>query len=248
MAAPTTRATLIDYCLRRLGAPVIEINVDDDQVSDRIDEALQYYQEYHSDAIEHTYIKYQLTAADITNEYVTVGNDITAVVKILPIGMNSSAWHSDNWQYMLGTMNSLMRNSTGSIAQYEMSQQNLSLLRHRVGSAEGIRYNRHTNKLSIDVQWGTELKENDYIVMECYRIVDASSYSDVYNDMFLKQYSTALIKQQWGANLIKFEGMQLPGGVTMNGRQLYDDATEEIRLIREMMQVNYEEPVDFMVG
>ena len=121
-------------------------------------------------------------------------------------------------------------------------------MQHRMGTAEGVRYNRHQNKLHIEVKWGTEVKEGSYIVAEAYNIVDPSEYSSIYNDMFLKQYSTALIKQQWGANLIKFEGMQLPGGVTMNGRQLYDDATEEIRLIREYMQVNYEEPVDFMIG
>tara|TARA_B110000908_G_scaffold4733_1_gene6131 strand:+ start:1408 stop:2106 length:699 start_codon:yes stop_codon:yes gene_type:complete len=232
--------------MRRLGSPVIEINVDDDQVSDRIDEALQYYQEYHSDAIVKTYLKHVVTATDIANEYLTIADSVTSIVKVLPLGFGSSNWNSDNWQIMAQTMRDFQVG--GSIAEYEMSQQNISLMQHRMGTAEGVRYNRHQNKLHIEVKWGTEVKEGSYIVAEAYNIVDPSEYSSIYNDMFLKQYSTALIKQQWGANLIKFEGMQLPGGVTMNGRQLYDDATEEIRLIREYMQVNYEEPVDFMIG
>lgn len=246
MATPTSRASLIEYCMRRLGSPVIEINVDDDQVSDRIDEALQYYQEYHSDAIVKTYLKHVVTATDIANEYLTIADSVTSIVKVLPLGFGSSNWNSDNWQIMAQTMRDFQVG--GSIAEYEMSQQNISLMQHRMGTAEGVRYNRHQNKLHIEVKWGTEVKEGSYIVAEAYNIVDPSEYSSIYNDMFLKQYSTALIKQQWGANLIKFEGMQLPGGVTMNGRQLYDDATEEIRLIREYMQVNYEEPVDFMIG
>lgn len=246
MAAPTSRATLIEYCLRRLGAPVIEINVDDDQVSDRIDEALQFYQEYHSDAIVKTYLKHVVTADDIANEYITVADSVTSIVKVLPLGFGSSNWSSDAWQIMAQTMRDFQ--TGGSIAEYEMTQQNRSMLQHRMGTAEGVRYNRHQNKLLIEVQWGTEVKEGSYIVAEAYTLVDPSTYSSVYNDMFVKQYSTALIKQQWGSNLIKFEGMVLPGGVTMNGRQLYDDATEEIRLIRETMQVNYEEPADFMIG
>jgi len=246
MATPTSRASLIEYCMRRLGAPVIEINVDEDQVSDRIDEALQYYQEYHSDAIVKTYLKHVVTATDIANEYLTISDSVISIVKVLPLGFGSSNWNSDNWQIMAQTMRDFQVG--GSIAEYEMSQQNISLMQHRMGTAEGVRYNRHQNKLHIEVKWGTEVKEGSYIVAEAYNIVDPSVYSSIYNDMFLKQYSTALIKQQWGANLIKFEGMQLPGGVTMNGRQLYDDATEEIRLIREQMQVNYEEPVDFMIG
>ena len=132
---------------------------------------------------------------------------------------------------------------------YEMVQQYISLLDMKLnGSGEHVRWNRHMNQLHLDVDWESEINEGDYIIVEAMRIVDPSSYSDVYNDMFLKQYVTALIKQQWGANLIKFEGMQLPGGVVLNGRQLFDDATTEIQTIREQMQLNYEMPPDFYVG
>ena len=246
MAIPTSRSTLIEFCLRRLGAPVLEINVDEDQISDRIDEALQFYQEFHSDAIEKTYLKHQLTSTDITNEYITISDSVTSITKVLPLGYGGSEWSSDNWQFMLGTVNDLRYG--GSIAEYEMSQTQISLLQHRLGSSESIRYNRHTNKLHIDVDWGTEVKTNDFIVAECYVIVDPDTNTDIYNDRFLKQYATALIKQQWGANLIKFEGMQLPGGVTMNGQKIFDDAGEEILRIQETMQLNFEEPIDFMVG
>ena len=167
-------------------------------------------------------------------------------MKVLPLGFGSSTWSSDSWQVIAQTMRDFQVG--GSVAEYEMSQQNRSMIQHRMGSSEGVRYNRHQNKLHIEVQWGTEVVEDSYIVAEVYTLVDPSEYPSVYNDIFLKQYSTSLIKQQWGSNLIKFEGMVLPGGVTMNGRQLYDDATEEIRVLRENMQLNYELPTDFMIG
>jgi len=246
MATPTSRATLIDYCLRTLGSPVLEINVDEDQISDRIDDALQFFQEYNTEAIERIFLKHQLTADDISNGYVELGDSVTSVIRILPIGLGSAQWHSDNWQLMLSTMDALRYG--GSIAEYEMSQQNISMLEHRVGSAEGVRYNKHVDRLHINVDWGEEVKEDDYIVIECYAIVDPETYTEVYNDRLLKMYATQLIKQQWGANLIKFEGMQLPGGVTMNGQKIYDDATEVLREIRETAALNFEEPIDFMVG
>jgi|TARA_Y100000385_G_C13009349_1_gene600941 hypothetical protein len=249
MANPTTRQELIDYALRRLGAPVIEINVDEDQLEDRADDALQFYQEYHSDATMRVYLKHQITAADITNKYVSLGENILNVKRVFPIGNSQSSINMFSVKYQLHLNDIYDLSYIGDLMYYEMVQQYVSLLDMKLnGSGEHIRWNRHMNQLHLDVNWETDINEGDYIIVEAMRIVDAASYSDVYNDMFLKQYITALIKQQWGANLIKFEGMQLPGGVTLNGRQIFDDATTELQTIREQMQLNYEMPVDFYVG
>ena len=249
MANPTTRQELIDYALRRLGAPVIEINIDEDQLEDRIDDALQFYQEYHSDATMRVYLKHQITADDITNKYISINDNILNVKRVFPIGDSQSSINMFSVKYQLHLNDIYDLSYIGDLMYYEMVQQYVSLLDMKLnGSGEHVRWNRHMNQLHLDVNWESDIKEDDYIIVEAMRIVDPSTYSDVYNDMFLKQYVTALIKQQWGANLIKFEGMQLPGGVVLNGRQIFDDATEEISQIREQMQSNYEMPVDFYVG
>jgi hypothetical protein len=249
MANPNTRQELIDYALRRLGAPVIEINIDDDQIEDRVDDALQFYQEYHSDATMRVYLKHQITADDVTNKYITLNDNILYVKRVFPIGDSQSSINMFSVKYQMHLNDLYDLSYVGDLMYYEMVQQYVSLLDMKLnGNGEFVRFNRHMNQLHLDLDWESDVKENDYVIVECMRIVDPSTYSDVYNDMFLKQYVTALIKQQWGANLIKFEGMQLPGGVTLNGRQLFDDATEEISQIREQMQLNYEMPVDFYIG
>jgi hypothetical protein len=249
MANPNSRQTLIDYCLRRLGSPVIEINVDDDQVQDRIDDALQFYQEYHHDATIRTYLKHEVTEQNITDRSIPIGNNIIYVKSVFPISYNSNIDTMFDIKYQLHLNDLYDMSYIGDLVHYEMLQQYISLLDTTLNRASMfVRYNRHMDKLMIDIDWETSIKAGDFIVVECQAIVDPSTYSDVYNDMFLKQYATALIKQQWGANLIKFEGMQLPGGITINGRQLFDDANTELQTIREQMQLNYETPVDFFVG
>jgi len=249
MAIPTSRETLIDYCLRRLGAPVIEINIDDDQISDRIDDALQFYQEYHSDATMRMYIKHQLTSTDITNKYITITDNILFIKRVFPLSDQASSVNMFDVKYQMHLNDMYDLSYIGDLVHYEMVQQYISLLDLKLNGQNTIsRFNRHMNKLYLDIDWTADVKENDYIIIECMIIVDPEEFNDVYNDMFLKQYATQLIKQQWGANLIKFEGMQLPGGVTLNGRQIFDDATNELDKIREQMQLNYETPVDFFCG
>lgn len=248
--AITSRQGLIEYCLRKLGAPVLEINVDDDQIEDRIDDALQMYQEYHFDAIIRAYHKYQILQADVDNRYITTPDYITFIQRILPIG-SGGAYSSKNmfsltYQFAMNDLYPLAFN--GQVAEYTMTMSKLELMDMTFSGAEGIRYNRNMGRLYIDVDWGTEIKAGDWLILEAYRIVSPDEYNKIYNDIFLKQYATALIKRQWGQNLIKFEGMQLPGGVTMNGRQLFDDATQELQQLEEQMQTRYEEPVDFFVG
>lgn len=250
MANPTSRPTLIDYCLRRLGAPVIEINVDEDQIEDRIDDALQFYQEYNSDATMRTYLKHEITADDITNKYLTLNDNILYVKRIFSNAENSAGstgMFSVQYQMHLNDFQDL--SFIGNLVTYEMTQQYLSLIDMKItGAGEAIRFNRNMNQLHLDLDWSTEIYEGKFIIVECMRIIDPTAYPDVYNDMFLKQYATALLKQQWGSNLIKFEGMQLPGGVSINGRQIFDDATTELLAIREQMQLNYEMPADFYTG
>src|SRR6056300_157228 len=251
MANPNSRATLIDYCKRRLGDPVIEINVDEDQLEDRVDEALQYYQEYHSDATLRTYLKHQVTADDVTNEYIPLSSDITFVSKLFPVAssFNSSFNFFDiKYQMMLNDIADL-QNFAGDLAYYEQMQQYLGMLDMKLNGTPQVQFSRRQNRLYIFGDFADEdIKAGEYIIAEVYQIVDPDTHTSVYNDMWLKEYTTALIKQQWGANLIKFEGMQLPGGVILNGRQIYDDATSEIVQLRENIRLEHELPADFFVG
>lgn len=248
MARPNSRATLIDYCLRRLGAPVLEINVDDDQVNDRIDDALQFYQEYHSDAVKKVYLKHQLTETDITNGYIPIGDGTIFVTRVLNVtsSLSTSNMFSAKYQMFLNDLYNL--NYMGSMTNYFQTMSYMSMIDMVISGASEITFfNRHDNRLHLRIDW-SDVVVGQYIVVEGYQIVEPDTYSDVYDDMFLKQYATALIKQQWGANLIKFDGMQLPGGVTINARQIFDDATNEIAQIKEQMQLNYEAPPMFFVG
>ena len=251
MANPTSRATLIEYCKRRLGDPVIEINVDEDQLEDRVDEALQYYQEYHSDATVRTYLKHQITATDVTNEYIPISSDIIFVSKLFPISssFNSSYNFFDiKYQMMLNDIADL-QNFVGDLAYYEQMQQYLSMLDMKLNGTPQVQFSRRQNRLYIFGDFADEdIKAGEYIIAEVYQIVDPETYTSVYNDMWIKEYTTSLIKQQWGQNLIKFEGMQLPGGVVLNGRQIYDDATNEIAQLRENLRLEQELPPDFFVG
>ena len=251
MANPTSRATLIDYCKRRLGDPVIEINVDEDQLEDRVDEALQYYQEYHSDATLRTYLKHQVTATDVSNEYISLSSNIIFVSKLFPISssFNSSFNFFDiKYQMMLNDIADL-QNFAGDLAYYEQMQQYLSLLDVKLNGHPQVQFQRKQNRLYIFGDFAdNDIKEGEYIVAEVYEIVDPSTHTSVFNDMWVKEYTTALIKQQWGSNLLKFEGMQLPGGVVLNGRQIFDDATTDIDKLRETIRMEHEMPPDFFVG
>lgn len=246
MAKPNSRQTLIDYCLRSLGAPVVEINVDEDQIDDRVDEALQYYQQYHRDAIEKIYLKHQITQADIDNGYVAINDLITEVVRVFPLN-DSNASTDDalfDIDYQLHLEDVYNLGYTGSLVDYVMSKQYLTLIDMVIDADnKHISFKKHMNQLRIDMDWSKEVSVDEYIVIECYRIIDPTTYTDVYNDYYLKRYLTALIKFQWGTNLSKFEGMQMPGGITFNGRQILDDAREEIRQLEEEVRLNWEEPM-----
>jgi len=250
MAKPNSRATLIDYCLRNLGAPVIEINIDEDQLDDRIDEAIQFYQHYHADATEKVFLKHQVSQDDIDNQYISIPEVVTDVIRVLPIS-NSGSISADMFdvKYQLHLNDMYKLGYMGNILEYVQTQQHMSTVDLLVNSDDKrISFNRHKDRLDIVMDWATEVSVGEFIVVEAYRIVDPDTFTDVYNDYYLKKYATALIKKQWGANLIKFEGMVMPGGVTFNGRQIFDDAVEELLKLEEEVRLNWEQPVDFYVG
>lgn len=246
MAKPNSRQTLIDYALRAIGAPVIEINVDEDQVEDRVDEAMQFYQEYHSDSIVRNYRKHLVTAEDVTNGYVTVPDSMIFVNNIFPIGASTSQSGIFSVDYQMHFNDMYNLRNPGGLIDYEMTKQYMAMIDLKVnGMSQRSSFSRHQNRLYVE---GDDLEEGIYIIVEGHEVLDPETYTDIYNDMLLKKYLVALIKRQWGANLIKFEGMQMPGGVTLNGRQIYDDAISDIEKIEETMQLTYEAPTDFFIG
>lgn len=251
MANPNTRQGLIEYCLRRLGDPVIEINLDVDQIEDRVDEAIQYWQEYHHDATFRTYISHLVTDSDVSNQYISLDDSVISVSKLFRISssFNTSFNFFDiKYQMMLNDIAD-MQNFAGDLAYYEQLNQYLSLLDMKLNGTPQTTYSRKQNRLYIHGDFNDkDIQAGEYIVYEAFKSVDPSQFGKVYNDMWLKEYTTALLKMQWGSNLIKFEGMQLPGGVTLNGRQLFDDAQNDIEKLREKIRMDHEMPVDFFVG
>lgn len=314
MANPSTRQGLIDYALRSLGHPVIEINVDDDQLEDRVDQALQFYREFHYDSIEKVYLSVLCESSSITldnsanvfgagetltassgetckvsgisGNVVTVqeltgnlsanitltgatsggtanvvstywGNLdsksfdvsplVTGITRVFPFTDRTSGLGVFDIRYQI-LINDLYTLQSTDLVYYDMMMKHLQLINNMLVGQKPIRFNRHMNKLYVDLSYYTDLRPGDYMIVEAYRYLDPDVYTDVYNDMMLKKYVTALIKKQWGENLKKFEGVQLPGGVTLNGQQIYNEAVEEIRLIEQEFRDTWEEPTMFQVG
>jgi hypothetical protein len=246
MANPTSRAAFKEYCLRRLGKPVIEINVDEDQVDDRIDEALAYYWDYHFDGTEKIYYKYQITAEDAANKYITLPDNIIGAVNIFNIGDAMNVANIFNIRYQIA-LNDLYTLTNISLVPYFMAFQHIQLIEEILVGRKPIRYNRHRNQLFIDMDWSI-LPVGNYVIVEAYQVVDPDTYTDVWHDRWLAQYATALIKRQWGNNLKKFDGMQMPGGLTFNGQKIYDEAIEEINALEKEMITSYSLPVSDMIG
>jgi hypothetical protein len=247
MAKLTSREELKQYSLRRLGEPVIQVNADDTQLEDRIDDAFQFYREYHFDAIEKVYLKHQITANNISQGYVEVSDAVVGVNAVLPFTNKTSgnALFSIQYQILINDLYSLM---STDIIYYTQVKRQIELLQQVLAGIKPVRFNRHANRIYIDMDWSVELDVGDFIVFEAYRILDPETYNDVYDDMFLKRYTTALFKRQWGENLKKFGGISLPGGTTLNGEAIYNEAMAEIAQIEQEMQGRFELPVDFFTG
>src|SRR6056300_243742 len=234
MAEPSTRETLKQYALRALGKPVIEINVDDDQLEDRIDEALQYFAQYHYDAIRRTYLKYQYTQAD--KDRITSTASETATKNSV-----STSWVEDK-NYLV------VPESVISIINYDVVLRHLDFLDHVLVGEKPLRFNQHDNRLYIDMDWSNDLQVGEYLVIEAYRKLDPTVYTDVYNDIYLKRYVTALFKKQWGANLAKFNGVTMIGGVSLNGQQIFSEALQEIEKLEQEIRSTFELNPAMMIG
>ena len=250
MATPTSRQNLKDYALRRLGYPVIEINVDDSQVEDRVDDALQFFAEYHFDGVEKMFYKHQITSTDISNGYIdmdSVDSSIISVTRMFQFSDSTINMFDIRYQMALNDFYGL-RSGLSNISYYDSIKRHLSLIQQTLDPEKQIRFSRVTNRLYGDFDWSEDTDAGEYLMVEAYTILDPETYTEIYNDRLLKQYVTALIKRQWGANLSKFENVQLPGGVSFNGTQLYEQAQQEIEKIEDEVQLRYELPPHFMTG
>ena len=245
MAYPTSKAEFKEHCLRRLGKPVIEINVDEDQVDDRVDEAIDYYWDFHYDGVEQTFYKWQITEQDKTNRYLTVPENIVGVVDLFDIGDATSTNNLFNIRYQIA-LNDLYDLSRYELVPYYMNFQNIRMIEEILVGKQTFKYNKHQNQLHIDMDW-SRIDADNYIIAKCYKVMDPETYTNVFKDRWLLRYASALIKKQWGTNLTKFEGMQLPGGLTFNGEKIYDDAQAEIdKLEEEIRTLQY--PPEDMIG
>ena len=281
MAKPASRQQLIDYCLRKLGAPVLEINVDDDQIDDLVDDAIQLFNERHFDGVERMYLKYKITQADLdrgrakgtdgvgivtttatstniagygtttsswyeTSNFLQVPDSVVGVEKIFKFDTSTISGGMFSIKYQL-FLNDLYNFNSVELLQYSMVKSYLEDIDFLLTTDKQIRFNKRQDRLYLDIDWGAESLDN-FLVLDCYRALDPTSFTQVYNDPFLKMYLTALMKRQWGQNLIKFRGVKLPGGIELNGREIFDDAERDIESLRSRMASEYELPPYDFVG
>jgi len=286
MSKPASRQQLIDYCLRRLGYPVLEINVDDDQIDDLVDDALQMFQERHYDGVERMYLKYKVTQDDINrgrgltatngtistngvgivtttgtsningspttfnfyenSNYIQVPDSVIGIEKVFKFDTNTISGGMFSIKYQL-FLNDLYYFNSVELLQYAMVKSYLEDIDFLLSTDKQVRFNIRQNRLYMDIDWGF-VPVDTFFVIDCYRILDPNTFTNVYNDRFIKRYLTALIKRQWGQNLIKFKGVKLPGGVELNGREIYEDAQREIDQIMDKMSMDYEMPPYDTIG
>lgn len=236
----------VEYCLRKLGSPMIDINVDQSQIEDRVQDALQYFSEYHFNGVERVYLKHQITAEEAEGRFINTSELVTSVYKVHNVSY-STAESLFNLEYHL-KLDTVFDLTSTQMLDYTLAMQHYQMIGNILGSdpkgGTSFTFNKHVNKIFID----TEVNEGDFVLVECYRSLDPAEFTDVWNDMFMKRYATALIKQQWGANLIKFDNVQLPGGLTLDGNKIFEQATAEIEAIEQQVTSKYEDPIDFFVG
>ena len=277
MAQPSTRGELIDYCKRQLGAPVLEINVADEQIEDIIDDAVQFFQERHFDGVYQSYRKYAITQEDIDRgQGGTTGAGITTTTVDTTVGVTTQFSYTENSNYLpvppevIGVtkifhfdgsntitnnmfsvkyqlfLNDIYYWGTTELLSYAMVKTYLEDINFLLTTEKQIRFNKRQDRLYLDIDWGS-VSVGDYLVIDCFTLLDPSTYTRVWNDSFLKKYLTSLIKRQWGQNLLKFKGTKLPGGIELNGREIYDDAEKELAEIKDKMALEYElPPYDFI--
>jgi hypothetical protein len=244
---PANKEEHKDFCLRQLGYPVIQINVDDEQVNDAVELAFEYWNEFHFNGTERTYVKHVITQDDLDNEYITVSDALIGAIRVFPVGGTALSMNMFDMRYQL-RLNDLWDLSSTSYVNYELTMQHLETLDMLFTGQQPIRFNRLTNKLYIDWDWQNDIYPGEYIVIEGIVVTDPDAYSRVWNDRMLKKLTTAYIKRQWGQNMSKFDKMQLPGGVTMRGVDIYNEAVADINQIEQNIRDTYEQPPGFLVG
>lgn len=242
-----SRTGMIEYCLRELGAPVVEINVDMDQVEDRVDAAIAFWREFHYDAVELVYLKQEMTANVIAQQYVEISDAVVGINKVFPFYNRSQGMNIFDVRYQI-LINDLYSLMSTDIIYYSMVKTQLELINQLLVGQKPIRYNKHANRLFIDMDWERDVNPGDFIIVEAYRILDPEQFTDVYDDRLLKKLATAYIKKQWATNIKKFSGMQLPGGVIIDGNMLYQEASQEAKDIEQEIQDRFELPPDMFVG
>lgn len=268
MSSINSRETLIDYCFRRLGAPVIEINVDYTQAEDRLDDALEFFRERHFDGVEKTFFAHQITQDDIDQKYVLTdaigpvngptgdgprGSDILTVTKVFQFGQFSNINMFDiRYQLALsdyfGINRGLNAAVSNGLAQYDSTKRYINMIEDFFQPEKALRFSKVTNRIHIDTDWSTQMKVGEYLVFETFAAINEQTFTEIFNDRMLKEYTTALIKKQWGSNLAKYDGVQMPGGVVLRGGQIQAEADREINEIEMKFYSQYELPVDFMTG
>lgn len=266
MAIPTSKAELKEYCLRRLGKPVLEVNVSDDQCDDAIDYAIQKFQQFHYEGAERVYLKHLFTAADIqagkTNvssvgkdgttqwleqsTFLSVPDHVTSVEGIFTF-TDKGTRNMFDIRYQM-RLNDLYDFTSTQFYHYYMIQQHLESIDFILEGMKPIRYQQVQNKVYLDFDWSEDALEDQYIIIKCYRALDPTTWTEIYNQMWLKDYATAKIKKQWGQNLTKFQNVQMPGGVTLNGEMIYNDAVEELKILDEQLRTTWETPPLDMIG
>lgn len=239
------RQTLKDYCLRKLGAPVLLINVAPEQIDDRIDEALDKFWEFHGQGSEKKFIATTLTDADIVNQYISLPDSVMTVLRVLPLNVKFQS--NFEYQSFITDILKFKQRDERGLGDWTIIQSYMSLLEESFNYEKPISFNQHQNKLKIYTDWN-QLNASQIIIAECNVLIDPIEYEEVYNNIWLKSYTTSLIKKQWGQNMIKYDGVQLPSGITLNGRQIYDDAVNEIEILENELQTTWQQPVDFLVG
>ena len=287
MAKPSTRQGLIDYCLRQLGAPVLEINVDDDQIDDLVDDTIQYFNERHYDGVEKMFLKYEISQDDIdrgqgvtvaggdevdgktgvgivtttatstgiaattfnfyeNSNFIQVPDSVIGVERLFKFDTSSISGGMFSIKYQL-FLNDLYHFSSLELLQYSMVKSYLEDIDHLLTTDKQIRFNKRQDRLYLDIDWGAQTAGN-FIVIECYRALDPESFTQIYNDSFVKRYLTALVKRQWGRNLSKFRGVKLPGGIELNGGEILQQADQELAEIKSRMSMEYELPPLDLIG
>jgi hypothetical protein len=248
MSVPKNRATFKEWCLRKLGKPVLEVNLDEDQIDDRIDEALQYYYDYHFDGSEKIYYKYKITAQDIINQYITMPDNITGVVDLFPIGtsLGSGVDNMFNIRYQIA-LNDLYTLTSVSMVPYVMTMTHLQNLEQLLVGRQPLRYNRNVNILYIDTGWDL-FSVGDFIVVAAYQVINPDVYVRAWRDILLQRYAVCLIKEQWGSNMTKWKDMPMPGGMKFNADKIYDDAVREREKLESEIATSWSMPATDMIG